>query len=270
MKDYSSYDFYAILGIERNSDFLRIKKAYYQRAKDCHPDLHGGSEKKTEEFKTLVLAFNVLSDPDQRYYYDFRHFSTREVVRDLPSFMPSEFSVMDSPEDDTLEELIVGNNIPEYTTLATLFLDLVKTEVFMNFREGKYLYRQKQYRSALDFFNKTVSIAPTNILYRYYLARTYASLGKFSAATREYSEGIKLGDGRIPPQKLDRFHAELAFVGKKRNPLIRCIRSFFKIKKDNNIFFDSQGEMISEMNRAISKINDERRKKTEKNTPLIE
>ena len=55
---------YKVLGVETDCDFASIKKAYYRRVKECHPDLFGGSKSKEEEFKFLVLAFDVLSDPD--------------------------------------------------------------------------------------------------------------------------------------------------------------------------------------------------------------
>lgn len=272
MRDYSKYDFYGLLGLERDCDFSLMKKAYYRKAKSCHPDLHGGSPGKEEEFKLVVLAFDVLSDPDKRAFYDSRRFA-QPAERRLEGFDLSEFSVMDSDADDTLEELIVGNEIPEHSTLATLFMDLEKTEVFMAFREGKCLYRRKDYRAALDRFKDVVFTAPGNILYRYHLARTYASLGSFSLAAREYSEGIGLGEKRIPPQKLVKFHRELDFVRRKSNPLLQGIISLLRPRKEDNPFVDSEGRMVDEMNRAIGNISaeiEERRKQREKEKRMLE
>lgn len=256
MKDYSKYNLYSILNIMESASFEEIKKAYYKAAKTCHPDLHSGSPQKEEEFKQIVLAFDILSDPDKRKIYDLQRAKEKKDAI-LPGFEPSVSSIMDSEADDTLEELIVGNEVPEYTTLATLFLDLERTEVFMTFREGKYLYRNKKYKSAIDCFLKIVNIAPTNILYRCFLARTYASLRKFSPASKQYSEAIKIGENRIPPQKLEKIRKELEFVRKKQNPLIGGIFSIFSNGNKDRVFFDSQSDMLDEMNRAINHLNAE-------------
>jgi len=219
------------------------------------------------------LAFDILSDPDKRRYYELQRFAVTDADRRLEGFDPSEYSVMDSFADDTLEELLVGNEIPEHSTLATLFLDLEKTEVFIRFREAKYSYRKKDYRTAMEIMRDLVSTAPTNILYRYYLARAYASLGSLYLSENEYSEGIRLGLKRIPPQKLEKFQKELSLVRKKRNPILHGIASFFGKKKEERLFLDSQADMISEMNRAISNISRERierEREREKEKRMIE
>ena len=68
-------NYYSILGVERNSNFQELKKAYYRKAKECHPDRFNNSPQKTEEFKVLVGAFDVLSDPAKRRRYDQRLFN---------------------------------------------------------------------------------------------------------------------------------------------------------------------------------------------------
>ena len=40
----------------------QIKKAYYQRARECHPDKHAGDDAKAEEFKRLSDAYQTLFD----------------------------------------------------------------------------------------------------------------------------------------------------------------------------------------------------------------
>ena len=39
---------YELLDIEVNCDFSTLKKAYYAKAKQCHPDLFSNSPEKTE------------------------------------------------------------------------------------------------------------------------------------------------------------------------------------------------------------------------------
>ena len=43
--------FYDLLGVEPTASKTQIRKAYYARAKECHPDRHPGEEAKEAEFK---------------------------------------------------------------------------------------------------------------------------------------------------------------------------------------------------------------------------
>ena len=68
-------NYYEILGIGRECGFAALKKAYYRRARECHPDRFGNAPEKVEEFKLLVEAFVTLSDPEKRRQYDASLFS---------------------------------------------------------------------------------------------------------------------------------------------------------------------------------------------------
>jgi len=57
---------YEILGVSPDATQDEIKKAYYAKAKSCHPD-RGGSD---EAMHQLTRAFEILSDPDKRVLYD--------------------------------------------------------------------------------------------------------------------------------------------------------------------------------------------------------
>jgi DnaJ-class molecular chaperone len=59
-------DLYGTLGVERGASAADIKKAYMRLAKTEHPD-KGGDE---EKFKTVVKAYEVLSDDEKRQFYD--------------------------------------------------------------------------------------------------------------------------------------------------------------------------------------------------------
>src|SRR5512147_2691474 len=63
-------DLYAILGVPETADAETIKKAYRKLAKQNHPDATGGDKKKTERFKEVGDAYEVLSDPKKRGEYD--------------------------------------------------------------------------------------------------------------------------------------------------------------------------------------------------------
>jgi DnaJ homolog subfamily A member 2 len=57
---------YDVLGVQRGADPQEIRRAYLKLSKTAHPD-KGGSE---EEFKKIQQAYEVLSDEQQRSFYD--------------------------------------------------------------------------------------------------------------------------------------------------------------------------------------------------------
>lgn len=62
---------YEILGVEKNATDLEMKKAYRKEALRLHPDRnHGREEEATKEFARVQAAYDVLSDPQERAWYD--------------------------------------------------------------------------------------------------------------------------------------------------------------------------------------------------------
>jgi curved DNA-binding protein len=62
-------DFYETLGVPRNADTKRIKRAYRDLARKYHPDVNKdpGAD---ERFKRISEAHHVLTDPELREQYD--------------------------------------------------------------------------------------------------------------------------------------------------------------------------------------------------------
>src|SRR6185369_6539078 len=79
-------DLYKILGVAENADEATIKKAYRKLAKEYHPDVTGGDKKKTERFKEINEAYDVLGDTKKRAEYErLKHAPVR------PDGMPEGF-----------------------------------------------------------------------------------------------------------------------------------------------------------------------------------
>ncbi|MUH46182.1 MAG: DnaJ domain-containing protein, partial [Actinobacteria bacterium] len=62
-------DFYALLGVSKDSTPEEIKKAYRKLARELHPDVNPDPEHQ-ERFKMVTAAYEVLSDPEKRQMYD--------------------------------------------------------------------------------------------------------------------------------------------------------------------------------------------------------
>lgn len=62
-------DYYKLLGVKSNASSAEIKSAYRKLARKSHPDLNPDT-RAAREFALLSKAYHVLSDPQERAYYD--------------------------------------------------------------------------------------------------------------------------------------------------------------------------------------------------------
>jgi curved DNA-binding protein CbpA len=63
-------DLYKILGVRKNASAAAIRKAFRQKAADSHPDRNLDDPAAAAEYRAVVGAYRILSDPDKRRRYD--------------------------------------------------------------------------------------------------------------------------------------------------------------------------------------------------------
>ena len=63
-------DPYEVLGVEKSSSTVEIKREYRKLAKKYHPDLNPDDKEAEQKFKEVTLAYEILSDPDKKQKYD--------------------------------------------------------------------------------------------------------------------------------------------------------------------------------------------------------
>ncbi len=258
-------NYYEVLRVREEADFDALRKAYRARAMECHPDRFAGDLKKEAEFKLVVEAFNVLSDPLSRRHHDMElgHRAAEELRRESPPFEmgvypEDEGAILDTLADDILEELIVGNVLPRGTSLQTLMLDLEQTEQFCLFREAKTCLYNGATGSAEALFRQYITISPVNILARYFLARCCVANDKWSDAERQLKTAIRIGSMRRPALQLVRVRRELESIRKKRPGFIGSMRRLFLAEKKIKENITTEQAERRALNRAINRMAVER------------
>eukprot|EP00123_Amoebidium_parasiticum_P014209 comp22396_c0_seq1/m.33425 comp22396_c0_seq1/g.33425 ORF comp22396_c0_seq1/g.33425 comp22396_c0_seq1/m.33425 type:complete len:439 (-) comp22396_c0_seq1:61-1377(-) len=69
-RNQSKRDYYEMLGLKKDASQADIKKAYYQLAKQYHPDKNKGDKEAEKKFAEISEAYEVLGSEESRKRYD--------------------------------------------------------------------------------------------------------------------------------------------------------------------------------------------------------
>ncbi len=86
--------YYQILQVSVDATTAEIRDAYRRQVKKVHPDLNHGNDGSVELMKKLVVAWEVLRDPERRERYNRQngiHHSSGPGGRQIPDFDYAEF-----------------------------------------------------------------------------------------------------------------------------------------------------------------------------------
>jgi curved DNA-binding protein CbpA len=104
MRQFSHSNYYEVLGVTSRASYDEIRTAYRELARQTHPDTGGDPE----HFGLIAEAWEVLSDQDEREYYDADRSLRLRAARPYVRF-PSDSAAAADPEpgpapDDGLTE----------------------------------------------------------------------------------------------------------------------------------------------------------------------
>ncbi|EDO16641.1 hypothetical protein Kpol_529p21 [Vanderwaltozyma polyspora DSM 70294] len=108
--------YYELLGVDITATDIELKKAYRKKALQFHPDKNPDNvEEATEIFATIRSAYEVLSDPQERAWYDAHK---NQILNDDPIVDENgvyEYEVDASVTGVTTDELLMFFNSSLYT-----------------------------------------------------------------------------------------------------------------------------------------------------------
>ncbi len=105
-------DLYLVLGLTRNATLGDIKRAYRRLARRYHPDINPGDRRAAAEFRRILEAYEILSDPARRSQYDTHGVASADPDPVRTGFEGFDFSVR------------VGG--PMASTFGDLFADVLQ------------------------------------------------------------------------------------------------------------------------------------------------
>ena len=114
-----SGNLYVVLGVSEKARDGEIKKAYRRLARKYHPDINPGDRRAEERFKRISEAYEILSDPRKRGFYDENGYFTEGVLEKSSTSWSFSFTGLDD----------AGTRVSDFGEVFYSFLDRARQEV---------------------------------------------------------------------------------------------------------------------------------------------
>ncbi len=183
-------DHYHILGITKDSTLEEIKKAYFIKTKEFHPDRHFSfvsdslKNKLNALFAHLTSAYKTLCNPEMKNEYDLNQsFKAASMEGRTVELAKTKF-----------EEGKKAFWEQSYTEAANLFGQaayLDSSTASYHFYHGTALAQEKKFREAQEALNDALKLDPLNSNYMAELGHIYLELGFHARARATFEKVIQ-------------------------------------------------------------------------------
>jgi curved DNA-binding protein CbpA len=153
--EHRSLGYYGVLGVKETDNNSTIKKAFYNRAKEYHPDKHfhlpdDMKDKLNTVFTYITTAYTTLMSPDLRRQYD------------------------EEPKGDTGQTRATNEQIAE-----------------QRYKEGMYELDRKNFSEAAQLFGAAAYLDDSVSKYHFYSGVALSKEGKYKEAERALSRALR-------------------------------------------------------------------------------
>jgi len=189
----SNKDYFAILGVPMDADRAQIQKAYFELARQVHPDrlrkqkIEDLLEKSTEVFKVLSDAYNLLINPQMKAAY----------IEKLGAHVAATGEVMGA-ESDRVEMAKIFNH------------------------KGLLLLKRRDFAQAEEFFQKAREQDPDNPVYALRLGCSIFSNGERDEKERLSQAKVYLSEAVEKDESNAEAHYHLALYYKQTGNVVLC------------------------------------------------
>ena len=183
------HDYYDVLGVGKRATTSEMKRAYYMRAKDFHPDKHfqlpmNIKNKLNTIFTAITTAYSTLSSPDLRALYDKDPMKGRASMLD-----PAERAIHKFDEATALMKK--GSNDEAASTFAeAAYLDSENPKY--HYYSGYALARAGKHKEAERAMQRAIKLDPFNADYLAEHGHVFLALGFNLRAKGSFEKALKI------------------------------------------------------------------------------
>uniref|UniRef100_A0A8C6K8X3 DnaJ homolog subfamily C member 21 n=1 Tax=Nothobranchius furzeri TaxID=105023 RepID=A0A8C6K8X3_NOTFU len=250
---------YEVLGVKRDAGDDDLKKAYRKLALKWHPDKNlENAEEAAEQFKLIQAAYDVLSDPQERAWYD----NHREAL--LKGGLSGDY------EDDSIDLLQYftvtcysgygDDDKGFYTVYRNLFESIVKEEM-----EHSRMDNEEEEEEFPPFGDSRSDY--DTVVHEFYAHWQSFCTRKNFAWKEEYD--TRQASNRWEKRAMEKENKKTREKGRReRNDLVRQLVAFVR-KRDRRV--QAHRKLVEEQNaEKIKKMEEMRRQQKLKNAKLAE